>query len=149
MLCAVIGEGPRSREGMRKPAARSEVRRVPNSCVIGRGCVRLLSDVLAVHPRHGGAHRHFDRVRMKYEVSDGDDKVRRINNSDGDLAFPRAGGAGASAAVRKTGDNDSARAQHHERCFEGEIHGCLTTTTPFMKGCGVQWKAYSPGCVNV
>src|SRR5436190_6126064 len=29
------------------------------------------------------------------------------------------------------------------------VMGHLTTTTAFMNGCGVQWKAYCPGCVNV
>ena len=51
------------------------------------------------------------------------------------------------ASLREAREGDCAphAAEYHDEAF----HGCLTTTTAFMNGWGVQWKAYSPGCANV
>src|SRR6266516_1974082 len=36
-----------------------------------------------------------------------------------------------------------------DRALRVGVMAHLTTTTAFINGCGVQWKEYSPGCVNV
>src|SRR5437773_5217819 len=83
---------------------------------------------------------------MEYENPTRDAIVHRVDDRD---RHAELGGSGAwsRAPVGEAGDGDGARdgAQKHHEPF----HGCLTTTTAFMNGWGVQWNAYSPGCVNV
>src|SRR4029077_10236260 len=99
-----------------------------------------------VHPRDRRARRDFERIRMKAKVPDRDNKVCRVDDRNGDRALP-GNVYWPRAALREAGEGDGAGdgAQSHHEPF----HGCLTTTTAFMNGCGVQWNATSPGCVNV
>src|SRR5437899_9514236 len=88
---------------------------------------------------------------MKTEVLDRDDIVHRVDDRDGHSALGRRVDRWPRTAVGEAGHREraynTARRAAEDR-YE-PLHGCLTTSTPFMKGCGVQWKANSPGCVNV
>src|SRR3989442_14527332 len=108
--------------------------------------MRLLSDILAIHPGDRRADRNGERMGMKGEISDRDDEMQRIDHRDRHPAF-RWASHRTRASLREAREGDCAphRAEYHDEAF----HGCLTTTSAFMNGCGVQWKADSPGCGNL
>src|SRR6266850_3760765 len=83
---------------------------------------------------------------MECEVTDRDDVVHRVDDRDGHTALRGAGDDRTRAPLRKAGDNRQACQREHSD--DEALHGCLTTTTAFMNGWGVQWKAYSPGCAK-
>src|SRR5213075_1179800 len=89
---------------------------------------------------------------MKAEIPNRDDVVHRIDHRHWHATFGRGGRAWSCAAVGKTRQRDRTAADGAEQQRESlpcGCHGHLTTTTAFMNGCGVQWNAYSPGCVKV
>src|SRR5438093_3640335 len=104
----------------------------------------LRTGILAIQPRDRRPRRNRQRIRMEREIADRDDEMRRVDDRDRHAAFTRD--SWPRAPLRET---SSAYEQEEERRSIRGRHGCLTTTTPFMNGCGVQWKEYSPGCVNV
>src|SRR2546427_9854350 len=108
--------------------------------------MRLLPDIFAVHPRHRRAHGDSDRIRMERKIADRDEVVHRVDHRDRHTALGGRVDPGTGATIRET---SSTHEQEEERRLICGSHGCLTTTTPFMNGCGVQWKEDSPGCVNV
>src|SRR5437868_7726186 len=84
---------------------------------------------------------------MEHKVADRDDVVHRVDDGDGHAALRGAAHDRCRAALRKAGERECTpnRPDYHQQ----PLHGCLTTTTAFMNGWGVQWKANSPGCENV
>src|SRR6266568_7339066 len=83
---------------------------------------------------------------MEGKIPDRNDVVHRIDDGDRHAAL-RGAANRTRAPLRKTRDHRQACQREHSNAEA--LHGCLTMMRAFMKGCGVQWKAYSPGCVNV
>src|SRR5436853_5444167 len=84
---------------------------------------------------------------MERKVADRDDVMHRVHDGDGNASLCGRDDGGTRAPLREAGERECTpnRPDYHQK----PLHGCLTTTTAFMNGWGVQWKAYSPGCVNV
>src|SRR6266446_2772111 len=107
----------------------------------------LLRWRFAVHPGDRRADRYLERIGMEGKVADRDEVMQRVDDGHGHAALRRAPDGWSGAAVREAGEGDcGADGAHYQH---EPFHGCLTTTTAFMNGCGVQWKAYSPACANV
>src|SRR5216117_4427249 len=98
--------------------------------------MRFLAHVLAIDPRNGCADTDRDRIGNEGEVPDRDEDVHRIDHGDryAALGWPAEGrAAGPLGEARRRGEaNERGNRQR-------PLH--RTTTTPFMNGCGVQWKA--------
>src|SRR5216110_1703927 len=146
MRDAVVRVGPRRCEGVRETIAGIQVRGAPDASGVGRRGVGLLADILTIDPGDRGACRHVQGVRMEREIPDRDDVVQRVDDRDRHAAL-RGAADRTRASVREA--RHDRHACQREYSDDEPFHGCLTTMTAFMNGCGVQWKAYSPGCVNV
>src|SRR6266699_2633335 len=146
MWSAVVGEHPLYREGARETGPGDQKGRVPDTCGIRRRRVGLHARVFAVHPRHRRAHGDSDRIRMEREIAERDDVMQRVDHRDRHAAL-RGADDRTRASVREA--RHDGHACQPEYSDDEPFHGCLTTMTAFMNGCGVQWNAYSPGCVNV
>src|SRR6266576_853446 len=146
MWSAVVREPPLRGEGAGETGPGNQKGRVPNTCGVRRRGVGLHARVLAVHPRHRGAHGDSDRIRMERNIAERDDVVQRVDDRDRHAAL-RGADDRTRASVREA--RHDGHACQREYAYDEPFHGCLTTMTAFMNGCGVQWNAYSPGCVNV
>src|SRR6266576_1244574 len=83
---------------------------------------------------------------MERKIAERDDVVQRVDDRDRHAAL-RGADDRTRASVREA--RYDRHACQREYSNDEPLHGRLTTMTAFMNGCGVQWKAYSPGSVNV
>src|SRR5258706_3437490 len=99
----------------------------------------FLASVFAVQPRPRRARGNGERIGLEREVTDRHEVVHRVDDRHGDTTLRRAGSRTGRALGKTRGGGGEPQARESAHDHDGRLH--LTTTTPVMKGWGVQWKA--------